>query len=110
MSELSKKKCVPCEDKSGKLDSEHAAELLDEVDKWNIVDNIRIEKTIRFTDFAAALAFINKVGKIAETENHHPDFFLTGWNKVKFTLSTHSIDGLSENDFILAAKIDELAR
>ncbi len=110
MSELANKKCVPCEDKTGKLESNKSTELLEELDKWKIIEDTHIEKTLQFVDFAAALAFINKVGEIAQKENHHPDIYLFSWNKVKFTLSTHSIKGLSENDFILAAKIDELAR
>lgn len=110
MSELAKKKCVPCEDKTGKLDSAEAGHLLEELNRWKIVEGVRIEKTLQFKDFATALAFVNKVGEIAERENHHPDISIFSWNKVKFTLSTHSIGGLSENDFILAAKIDELVR
>lgn len=110
MSELAKKNCVPCDEKTGKLETNEAVQLNEELNKWKIVDNSYIEKTIQFVDFASALSFINKVGEIAEKENHHPDVCLFSWNKVKFTLSTHSIKGLSENDFILAAKIDELAR
>lgn len=110
MNELSKKKCKPCEDKTGLLPKDEAVHLLEETDKWTIVENTHIEKSIRFKDFKSALNFINKVSEIAEQENHHPDFCLTSWNKVTFTLSTHSIGGLSENDFILAAKIDELSR
>lgn len=110
MSDLAKKKCVPCEDKTGKLEPIQSKNLLQDIDKWNIVDDRYIEKTLLFKDFASALTFINKVGEIAERENHHPDICLFSWNKVKFTLSTHSINGLSENDFILAAKIDELAK
>ena len=110
MSDLAKKKCVPFEDKTGKLEPIQSKNLLQDIDKWNIVDDRYIEKTLLFKDFASALTFINKVGEIAERENHHPDICLFSWNKVKFTLSTHSINGLSENDFILAAKIDELAK
>lgn len=79
-----------------------------EVAGWEIVDDLRLEKDFKFKDFARALAFINAIGAIAETENHHPDIHLHNWNKVKFTLSTHAIKGLSQNDFILAAKIDEV--
>lgn len=109
MSELARKKCVPCEGGMPPLSSTEADRLLPELNDWTIFDGIRLEKSLRFKDFAAALAFINKVGEIAEEENHHPDFYLTGWNKVKFSLSTHAVGGLSMNDFILAAKIDELA-
>ncbi len=110
MNELAKKKCLPCEEKSGALANTQSRELLEDLDHWKIVDEKLIEKTLQFKDFGAALAFMNAVGAIAETENHHPDMCLFSWNKVKFTLSTHSIGGLSENDFILAAKIDEIAR
>lgn len=110
MSELAKKKCVPCEDKTGRLEADESVEFLAQLDRWHIIENTTIEKTLQFKDFASALSFINKVGEIAEKENHHPDISLFSWNKVKFHLSTHSINGLSENDFILAAKIDELAR
>lgn len=112
MTDLAKKRCVPCEDKTGesKLGHNAVAELSHELDRWNIIDDARIEKSLRFKDFAAALAFVNTVAAIAETENHHPDIHLTEWNKVTLSLSTHSIGGLSENDFILAAKIDEIVR
>ena len=110
MTELAKKKCVPCEDKTGQLDPRKSLTLLEELDRWKIVDDKFIEKTLQFKDFATTLSFVNKVGEIAEKENHHPDIAIFSWNKVKFTLSTHSIGGLSENDFILAAKIDALAR
>lgn len=110
MTDLAKKHCKPCEDKTGLLNENEAKNLLEETDHWTIVENKHIEKSIRFKDFVSALSFINKVGEIAEKEGHHPDFCLTNWNKVTFTLSTHSIGGLSENDFILASKIDEISR
>ncbi|HVS79824.1 MAG TPA: 4a-hydroxytetrahydrobiopterin dehydratase [Candidatus Paceibacterota bacterium] len=86
-------------------------ELLKEIsDGWKLVDNKEIRKEFAFKDFPEALAFVNKVGAIAETEGHHPNIFLHDWNKVDLTLSTHAIGGLSENDFILAAKIDTLRK
>lgn len=75
---------------------------------WNDLDQVKIEKTYKFKDFKDALVFVNKVGEIAETEQHHPNINLFGWNKVKITLTTHTIKGLSENDFIVAAKIEEI--
>lgn len=75
---------------------------------WNDLDQVKIEKTYKFKDFKDALVFVNKVGEIAETEQHHPNINLFGWNKVKITLTTHAIKGLSENDFIVAAKIEEI--
>ena len=110
MSDLSKKHCKPCEEKTGRLDSAQTAKLTEDLDHWKIVENKFIEKTLQFKDFSSALAFVNKIGAIAEKENHHPDICVFSWNKVRFSLSTHSINGLSENDFILAAKIDELAK
>ncbi len=110
MPKLNQKKCRPCEDKTSPLSPLQNSELLLELDKWNLIEDKRLEKTLMFKDFASALAFINRVGAIAESEGHHPDLNLYSYNKVKITLSTHNIDGLSENDFILAAKIDELTR
>ena len=110
---LEKKHCEPCEDKTGKLghlDHKETEKLAREIDRWHIIEDKKIEKMFKFADFADALAFVNKVGAIAETENHHPDIHITGWNKVTLSLSTHSIGGLSENDFILAAKVDGLTR
>ena len=81
---------------------------LPQVPTWTVVEDKRIEKESKFKDFKEALAFVNKVGVIAESENHHPDINLHNWNKVKITLSTHAIKGLSDNDFIMAAKIETL--
>lgn len=74
---------------------------------WKLVDRHHIERMFSFKDFKEALAFTNKVGEIAEKEGHHPDIFLS-WGKVKIVLWTHKIDGLSESDFILAAKFDKI--
>ncbi len=109
-SKLSKKHCAPCEEKTGLLPNTEVVHLAKEIDHWHIIEDKSIEKTFRFKDFAAALAFVNNVGAIAERENHHPDIHLTDWNKVRLSLSTHSIGGLSENDFILASKVDDLVR
>ena len=84
------------------------APYLSTLPEWSVIDDRRIEKIFKFGTFADALAFVNKVGAIAEENGHHPDINLFGWNKVTITLSTHAIDGLSENDFILASKIDEI--
>ncbi len=90
------------------LTIQQAEGFAQEVDGWILKDGAKkIEKEIKFKNFAEALAFVNKVGAVAEEENHHPDIEL-GWGKVQITLMTHSIGGLSENDFILAAKIDAL--
>lgn len=85
---------------------EYGSYLRNELSGWADFDERWIEKEYKFKNFKEALAFVNKVGDIAESEGHHPDINLHGWNKVKLTLSTHAISGLSENDFILASKID----
>lgn len=107
-SDLKNKKCVPCEGGVKPLTpDEYGAYLRNELSGWVDVDEKQIEKDYKFKDFKEALSFINKVGEIAEDEGHHPDINLHNWNKVKLTLSTHAIGGLSENDFILASKIDD---
>jgi 4a-hydroxytetrahydrobiopterin dehydratase len=106
-SDIKQKKCVPCEGGVKPLTpDEYGAFLWIEIEGWVDRDEKFIEKEYTFKNFKEALAFINKVGAIAEEENHHPDINLHDWNKVKLTLSTHAIGGLSENDFILASKID----
>lgn len=76
---------------------------------WQVIDDHHLEKTYSFDDFVQALAFTNQVGELAESENHHPDILLS-WGSAKITIWTHKIDGLSESDFVLAAKIEQLAR
>ena len=105
---LTDKKCVPCEGAMPPFSHEQVQEYLDQVQGWALVEDKKIEKNFKFKNFKEALAFVNKVGEIAERENHHPDINLHNWNQVKLTLSTHAIKGLSENDFILAAKVDTL--
>lgn len=85
---------------------EYGAFLERELTGWSVRDEKYLEKEYKFTDFKKSLEFINKVGTIAEEEGHHPDILLYSWNRVKLTLYTHAIGGLSENDFILASKID----
>lgn len=106
---LQHKKCKPCEGGVKPLTpDEYGAYLRNEIVDWQDVDEKMIEKDFTFKNFKQALAFVNKVGAIAEEEGHHPDIFLHDWKKVKIMLSTHAIGGLSENDFILAAKINTL--
>lgn len=105
--DLTKKKCVPPEDGINPLTpDEYSNYVQNDLSGWHVVDEKKIEKNYKFKNFQEALDFVSKVGQIAEEENHHPDIFLHGWNKVRLTLSTHAIGGLSENDFIMAAKID----
>jgi len=106
---LDKKHCVPCEGGMPPLTAEEIQPLLQQISGWKVIADKALEKEFKKKDFAEALAFVNNIGKIAEEEGHHPDIFLHGWNKVKITLSTHAIKGLSENDFILARRIDLIA-
>lgn len=107
--ELTAKRCVPCEGGVPKLTPGEAASLLGSVPGWSIVQNgdrIRREWTVKH--FRAGMAFFNKVAEVAEAEGHHPDLHLVGYRNVAIEIWTHAIGGLSENDFILAAKIDQL--
>jgi 4a-hydroxytetrahydrobiopterin dehydratase len=107
MSELAKKTCVPCRGGVPPLKGEALRALQAQVEGWDVIEEHHITKTFRFPDFVTALDFVNKVGALAEEQGHHPDIFLA-WGKVGITIWTHKIDGLTESDFILAAKIDEL--
>ncbi|MBI2125312.1 4a-hydroxytetrahydrobiopterin dehydratase [Candidatus Woesearchaeota archaeon] len=101
---LEQKTCKPCEGGVKPLSGKTLELYLQEIKGWKVIYN-HIEKEFKFKDFKTALDFFNKVGQLAEKEGHHPDIYLS-WGKVKITLWTHAIDGLSENDFILAKKID----
>ena len=107
---LAQERCTACEGGIPPLERAEAEALLGQLmPRWHLSDDgKRIEMEIKFKNFARALAFLNQVAEIAEAEGHHPDFCLFNWNRVRITLSTHAIGGLSRNDFILAAKIDEL--
>jgi 4a-hydroxytetrahydrobiopterin dehydratase len=107
MSELAAKTCVPCRGGVPPLKGHELASLHRHVPQWQVVDEHHIKRTFAFPDFRRALDFVNKVGELAEDQGHHPDIFLA-WGKAETTLWTHKIDGLTESDFIMAAKIDEL--
>jgi 4a-hydroxytetrahydrobiopterin dehydratase len=107
---LADRNCVPCRGgvpplKGNKLTEIH--QQLAEPAHWNIVSEHHIVRNYKFPDFKSALAFVNRVGEVAEEQGHHPDILL-GWGKVEITTWTHAVDGLTESDFILAAKIDRL--
>jgi len=105
--DLTQKHCKPSEGAvKPLLPEEYESYLSQSLHGWKAIEEKEIERDYKFKDFQEALDFIARVGQIAEEENHHPDIFLHNWNKVKLTLSTHTIKGLSENDFIVAAKID----
>jgi len=104
--ELASKQCVPCSRKTPPLAAVAIQQLKEQLaDGWEVIGDHHLEKEYPFSNFKEALEFTNRVGAIAEQEGHHPDILLR-WGKVKLTVWTHSIDGLSENDFILAAKAD----
>ncbi len=105
--DLAKKRCVPCEGGVPKIVGAEAQRLLGQLEGWRLHEDHHLWKVFVFPDFAKALAFVNAVGAIAEAEGHHPDVKLS-WGRVELELHTHAIDGLSENDFILAAKVDRL--
>jgi 4a-hydroxytetrahydrobiopterin dehydratase len=108
---LADKTCVPCRGGTPSLKGNELAAIhqqLTDPSQWRIVNEHHIVRTYKFPDFKSALAFVNKVGEVAETQGHHPDILL-GWGKVEITIWTHAVDGLTESDFILAAKIDQLS-
>ena len=105
---LTQKKCVACEGGMPPLKGELLKKYLGQVEGWQLVDSAKIKKEFTFKDFKEALAFVNKVGDIAESEQHHPDIHLVSYKKVIIELFTHAIEGLSENDFIVAAKINSI--
>lgn len=105
---LAERTCVPCEGGVPTLTREEIEEYLDRVGPvWRVEDDHHLVGEFRFDDFAGALAFTNRVGELAEAEGHHPEICLT-WGRATVKIWTHAIDGLHDNDFILAAKIDEL--
>jgi 4a-hydroxytetrahydrobiopterin dehydratase len=105
--ELAKKNCVPCKGGVPPLSDHEIETLLDQVQGWKVMDNHHLRKDFRFPDFIQALAAVNRIGALAEEQGHHPDVHLA-WGHVRVEIWTHKIDGLTESDFILAAKIDEV--
>jgi len=108
MAGLAEKECVPCKGWVAPLKGQNLTQLSGELKEgWRVANEHHLEKEFKFKDFREALAFTNKVGELAEAQGHHPDIYLA-WGKVKVTIWTHKIDGLTESDFVLAAKIDRL--
>ncbi len=108
--DLAKKKCVPCQGGVPPLKGKPLQTLLAAVNNgWQLVGEHHLEKEYKFDDFREALDFTNQIGEMAERQNHHPDIHLA-WGKVKVTIWTHKIDGLTESDFIFAAKTDQLLK
>ncbi len=104
--DLARKHCVPCRGGIPPLQGEELRKLSAQLPEWQVIDGHHISKTFAFPDFKTALAFVNRAGEVAETEGHHPDMCLT-WGRVDVKTYTHKIEGLTESDFILAAKIDQ---
>jgi len=108
--DLTAKECVPCRGGVPPLAGDELTRLsLQLGHDWQVVEAHHLAKEFSFPDFKTALAFTNRVGALAESEGHHPDIYLA-WGKVRITIWTHKIDGLTESDFILGAKIEQLAR
>jgi 4a-hydroxytetrahydrobiopterin dehydratase len=107
MTDLASKNCVPCRGGVPPLAGKELDALSKQVPDWKVVDGHHIVRLYKFPDFRQALAFVNKVGELAEQQGHHPDILLA-WGKAEITTWTHAINGLTESDFILAAKIDAL--
>ena len=103
------KHCTPSREGTPAIAGHDATSLLAELDGWTIEDGKRLVRSWKLADFRAALAFVNRIGEIADAEDHHPDIEL-GWGRVAVTLWTHTVGGLSENDFIVAARIDAVRR
>jgi 4a-hydroxytetrahydrobiopterin dehydratase len=107
MKNLANKKCRACELGEGKLRPSDIEVLIPHIPEWNVKNNHEITRRFNFKNFKESLTFVNKIGAIAESEGHHPDIEF-GWGYANIKLFTHAVDGLSENDFIMAAKIDRL--
>lgn len=105
--QLADKQCVPCRGGVPPLKDKALEALHQVVPEWSVIDEHHITREYKFSDFASALEFVNRVGVLAEEQGHHPDILLA-WGKAAVTLWTHKVDGLTESDFIMAAKIDRL--
>ena len=112
MSDLSEKKCIPCEGGIPAFDISEIHKYLKKVDGWDVKNdenkNYFLLKEFKFNNFLESQSFVNKIGEIAETEKHHPDIWF-GWGYAKIKIFTHAINGLHESDFVLAAKIDKVS-
>ncbi len=105
--ELADRRCVPCEGGTPPLTAAQIEPLLARLNGWRVEDGKKLSKSYRFQDFAQAVGFVNAITPVAEAEGHHPDLYVR-WGEVRVYLWTHAVDGLTESDFIMAAKIDRL--
>ena len=109
MSDLASKTCVPCKGGVPPLKGEQLTSLEKQLPDWKVVEEHHLFKIFQFPNFITALQFVNRVGALAEEQGHHPDIFLA-WGRAEITIWTHAVKGLTESDFILAAKIDLIPR
>ena len=107
MADLAERQCVPCRGGVPPMKSDEIEKLSAQLEEWGVVNEHHLQKSYKFEDFGETLAFVNRVGELAEQQGHHPDICF-GWGKADITIWTHKIDGLTESDFVLAAKIDKL--
>jgi len=107
MSELAERQCVPCRGGMPPMKGDEITEMSSQLPDWQVVNEHHLQRNYRFKDFRETLDFVNRVGELAEEQGHHPDICF-GWGKADITIWTHKIDGLTESDFVLAAKIDKL--
>jgi 4a-hydroxytetrahydrobiopterin dehydratase len=108
MSDLANRECAPCGGGATALKGDQLTKLLAELNGWELVNEHHLTKSSKFANFLEAQRFVNHVGNLAEQQGHHPDICF-GWGYAQVTIMTHDVDGLTENDFILAAKIDQIA-
>ncbi|ABR50344.1 transcriptional coactivator/pterin dehydratase [Alkaliphilus metalliredigens QYMF] len=107
MNNLAEKKCIPCSLGTPPLSSDEIKRYISQLhEEWKVINDHHLEREFKFKNFKEALSYTNVIGQLAEKEGHHPDMLLS-WGKVKITLFTHKIDGLSESDFVFAAKVDK---
>jgi 4a-hydroxytetrahydrobiopterin dehydratase len=107
MADLAERQCVPCRGGVPPLKGDEIEKLRIQLEGWEVVNEHHLQKAYELKDFGETLAFVNRVGELAEQQGHHPDICF-GWGKAAITIWTHKIDGLTESDFVLAAKIDKL--
>jgi len=107
MTDLAERECEPCRGGVPPMKGEQIAEISPQLPDWQVINEHHLQKSYTFKNFRETLDFVNRVGELAEEQGHHPDICF-GWGKAAITIWTHKIDGLSESDFVLAAKIDKL--
>ncbi len=105
MTELANRNCVPCRGDTPPLKGEELDGLRQQVPDWEVVEEHHLRRAFKFKNFREALGFVNRVGELAEEQGHHPDISF-GWGYAEVTVFTHKIDGLTESDFVFAAKVD----